>query len=154
MTVLQTHLPSRWLKALESFRNDSATLTRTDDWHSMTKSALIRIFANTVVVIAIFLLADKYIQPALEKQLDLEGWSNGLSLLLVMTMSAPFLWAIAFGKINEAETQLWNNTTHLVVGIEKDGKRILNPDSALLIEPGDILWVVGNRQLLQRFSFL
>jgi CPA2 family monovalent cation:H+ antiporter-2 len=33
----------------------------------------------------------------------------------------------------------------LVVGIEKDGKRTLNPDSSTLIEPGDVLWIVGDQ---------
>jgi CPA2 family monovalent cation:H+ antiporter-2 len=31
----------------------------------------------------------------------------------------------------------------LVVGIERNGKRIINPDSDLEIEAGDTLWVVG-----------
>jgi CPA2 family monovalent cation:H+ antiporter-2 len=31
----------------------------------------------------------------------------------------------------------------LVVGIERQGKRIINPDSDLEIEAGDTLWVVG-----------
>lgn len=39
-------------------------------------------------------------------------------------------------------------TQGLVVGIEKQGKRILNPDSSTIIEPGDGLWIVGNRHLM------
>lgn len=34
----------------------------------------------------------------------------------------------------------------LVVGIEKDGRRTLNPDSGTVIEPGDVLWIVGNHK--------
>lgn len=37
----------------------------------------------------------------------------------------------------------------LVVGIERDGSRILNPDSGEIMEWGDILWVVGNRKKIQ-----
>lgn len=33
----------------------------------------------------------------------------------------------------------------LVVGLERDGQRILNPDSATVLEPGDLLWIVGDR---------
>lgn len=33
----------------------------------------------------------------------------------------------------------------LVVGIEKDNTRILNPDSSIRIEPGDVLWIVGDQ---------
>ncbi|MCP2042810.1 cation:proton antiporter [Pontibacter sp. HSC-36F09] len=32
----------------------------------------------------------------------------------------------------------------LIVGIEKKGRRILNPDSELVIEEGDIVWIVGS----------
>ncbi|MHC2991991.1 sodium:proton antiporter [Pontibacter sp. HJ8] len=35
-------------------------------------------------------------------------------------------------------------TKGLIVGIEKKGERILNPDSELVIEEGDILWIVGS----------
>ncbi|HEY8400892.1 MAG TPA: TrkA C-terminal domain-containing protein, partial [Cytophagaceae bacterium] len=39
----------------------------------------------------------------------------------------------------------------LVVGIERDGKRILNPDSSMVFSEGDIVWVVGNPKRLQKF---
>jgi CPA2 family monovalent cation:H+ antiporter-2 len=37
-------------------------------------------------------------------------------------------------------------TQGLVVGIERDGQRILNPDSQLIFESGDIVWIVGNNK--------
>ncbi len=36
-------------------------------------------------------------------------------------------------------------TDGLVVGIERQGQRILNPDSSLVLQAGDVLWIVGNR---------
>lgn len=41
-------------------------------------------------------------------------------------------------------------TRGLVVGIEKAGRRTLNPDSSTKIEPGDVLWIVGDRDLLDK----
>src|SRR3546814_5976210 len=38
----------------------------------------------------------------------------------------------------------------LVVGIERDGKRILNPDSNTVFEWDDVVWVVGDRKLVQQ----
>ncbi|MFD2514814.1 cation:proton antiporter [Pontibacter locisalis] len=35
-------------------------------------------------------------------------------------------------------------TKGLIVGIEKKGERILNPDSSLMFEEGDIVWIVGS----------
>ncbi len=36
----------------------------------------------------------------------------------------------------------------LIVGIERGGERILNPDSGTVIQPDDLLWVVGERSAL------
>jgi len=37
----------------------------------------------------------------------------------------------------------------LVVGIERNGQRILNPESDLVFEENDVVWVVGNEKRLQ-----
>lgn len=42
---------------------------------------------------------------------------------------------------------LREQTKGLVVGIEKGGERTLNPDSDVTIRAGDILWIVGDRNL-------
>ncbi|WP_442787295.1 cation:proton antiporter domain-containing protein [Flavobacterium suncheonense] len=46
------------------------------------------------------------------------------------------------------ESQIREKTSGLVVGIERNGRRMLNPDSHLVLEDGDILWVVGDKTLL------
>lgn len=46
------------------------------------------------------------------------------------------------------ESQIREKTNGLVVGIEREGRRMLNPDSHLILEQGDILWVVGDKKLL------
>lgn len=49
------------------------------------------------------------------------------------------------------ESQIREKTKGLVVGIERNRKRTLNPESHLILEPNDILWVVGNKKLLATF---
>lgn len=39
-------------------------------------------------------------------------------------------------------------TQGLVVGIERNGQRILNPDSNMVFENEDIVWIVGNHKLI------
>lgn len=39
----------------------------------------------------------------------------------------------------------------LVVGIERNGQRITNPESHLAFEEGDVVWVVGNKNSLEIF---
>jgi CPA2 family monovalent cation:H+ antiporter-2 len=46
------------------------------------------------------------------------------------------------------ESNLREKTSGLVVGIEKNGIRYLNPESSMILSDGDILWIVGNKNLL------
>ncbi|WP_413997650.1 cation:proton antiporter [Flavobacterium sp. W1B] len=46
------------------------------------------------------------------------------------------------------QSQLREKTNGMVVGIERSGKRILNPESNLILEKNDILWVVGDKKLM------
>jgi CPA2 family monovalent cation:H+ antiporter-2 len=43
-------------------------------------------------------------------------------------------------------------TNGLVVGIERNKERILNPDSTTIFEWGDIVWIVGDRKKIQRLK--
>ncbi|MBC7553062.1 MAG: cation:proton antiporter [Taibaiella sp.] len=44
------------------------------------------------------------------------------------------------------ESQFRETTKGLIVGIERGEERLLNPESSLLLEVNDILWVVGNKK--------
>ena len=39
----------------------------------------------------------------------------------------------------------------LVVGLERNGERLLNPDSGMTLEENDIVWIVCNKQKLEEF---
>jgi CPA2 family monovalent cation:H+ antiporter-2 len=52
---------------------------------------------------------------------------------------------------NIKDSQLREKTQGLIVGIERKGKRILNPESSMILEKNDILWVVGSKKLLTTF---
>jgi CPA2 family monovalent cation:H+ antiporter-2 len=42
--------------------------------------------------------------------------------------------------------------THgMVVGLERNGQRILNPDSSMIIENSDVLWIAGEKQLIKDY---
>lgn len=47
------------------------------------------------------------------------------------------------------DSHIREQTQGLVVGIERQGKRLLNPESTTVLEPGDLLFVVGEDQRLQ-----
>ena len=46
------------------------------------------------------------------------------------------------------ESKLREKTQGLIVGIEKRGNRALNPESNVILEKDDILWIVGDKKLL------
>jgi CPA2 family monovalent cation:H+ antiporter-2 len=47
------------------------------------------------------------------------------------------------------ESAIRERTKGIIVGIERGGERMLNPDSAIQFLPGDIIWIVGNIKRLQ-----
>ena len=44
------------------------------------------------------------------------------------------------------------STNGLVVGIERNGQRLLNPESSMVFEPGDIVWIVGEKKLISAIN--
>jgi CPA2 family monovalent cation:H+ antiporter-2 len=49
------------------------------------------------------------------------------------------------------ESAIRENAKALIVGIERQGERILNPDSFITLEEGDIIWIVGDTEKIQTF---
>ncbi len=48
------------------------------------------------------------------------------------------------------ESGIRERTQGLVIGIERENKRMLNPDSNTIFEWNDIVWIVGNRKMIQK----
>ncbi|WP_264549463.1 cation:proton antiporter [Flavobacterium sp. N2820] len=49
------------------------------------------------------------------------------------------------------DSQIREKTHGIIVGIERNGKRILNPESHLILESDDILWIAGDRKKINEF---
>lgn len=47
------------------------------------------------------------------------------------------------------DSGLRERTNGLIIGIERNNKRILNPDSTTILDWGDIIWIVGERKKIQ-----
>jgi CPA2 family monovalent cation:H+ antiporter-2 len=39
----------------------------------------------------------------------------------------------------------------LIVGVERNGERLLNPESSFTFENGDIVWIVGDEKQLESY---
>ncbi|MDQ3291416.1 MAG: TrkA C-terminal domain-containing protein, partial [Bacteroidota bacterium] len=47
------------------------------------------------------------------------------------------------------DSRIRERTNGLIVGIERNGERILNPDPATVFTPGDIVWLAGDQRLIR-----
>jgi len=50
------------------------------------------------------------------------------------------------------DSHIRERTKGLVVGIERNKERILNPDSNTIFEWADIVWIVGERNKIQKLN--
>jgi CPA2 family monovalent cation:H+ antiporter-2 len=49
------------------------------------------------------------------------------------------------------ESGIREKTHGIIVGIERNGKRLLNPESHLILEDSDILWIAGEKKKIAEF---
>jgi CPA2 family monovalent cation:H+ antiporter-2 len=52
---------------------------------------------------------------------------------------------------NIREAGIRERTRGIVLGIERKGQRLLNPESSTILEPGDIVWTAGSGKMLNSF---
>ncbi|RAK02740.1 CPA2 family monovalent cation:H+ antiporter-2 [Larkinella arboricola] len=57
-----------------------------------------------------------------------------------------------FAGMTIRESRVREKTQGLIVGIERKGTRILNPDSTTFFHPGDVIWLAGNTKLIKEFQ--
>jgi CPA2 family monovalent cation:H+ antiporter-2 len=50
------------------------------------------------------------------------------------------------------DSNIRERTNGLVVGIERNKDRILNPDSSTVFQWEDIVWIVGDKNKIQRLN--
>ncbi|MCC7303101.1 MAG: cation:proton antiporter [Bacteroidia bacterium] len=50
------------------------------------------------------------------------------------------------------ESGIREKTNGLIVGIERGGQRILNPDSSTPLSEGDIIWIVGEKGIIEKLK--
>ncbi len=96
--VLQNKLPAKWLAAHETFRTASVAVGRTSEWRTFARALMLKMFANGVVIAALFLIVANYLSPFLVTELSNSFYAHTLSLCAAFILSGPFLWAFAVGK--------------------------------------------------------
>lgn len=67
---------------------------------------------------------------------------------LTLSKASPFA-----GK-SIRECGIREKVSGLIVGIERRGQRILNPDSSFILNPGDLVWIVGDKLRIRELRAL
>jgi monovalent cation:H+ antiporter-2, CPA2 family len=94
---------------------DTGSVAQTNEWRNLIRRAVVKIFANGVVVIAIFLITAEYFDPWLLLQIDKVEAVHAISLVVAFTLSAPFLWALTFGRVGDKNTAiLWRDSRYRI----------------------------------------
>jgi CPA2 family monovalent cation:H+ antiporter-2 len=47
------------------------------------------------------------------------------------------------------DSAIRERTKGLIVGIERGSERILNPESSIVLQGSDVLWIVGNQKRIK-----
>jgi CPA2 family monovalent cation:H+ antiporter-2 len=80
-------------------------------------------------------------EASLDENAELNFPKEDMSLQKVVINSSSPVYNQSIRNSGIRET-----TNGLVVGIERAGQRILNPDSNMIFENGDVVWIVGNNK--------
>lgn len=92
------YMPERMRVFIERYNVTSLSLASNREWRDQVRTYLIKVVLNSVIVIAVFLLMARVCLPFLMERQVSESMSKLLSLSGTLILTAPFLWAIAFGR--------------------------------------------------------
>lgn len=89
----------------------------------------------------------KFIEPMDEIPEEMSQESEGVVLKKIRVIKDSFLEDKSI-----RESSIREKTNGLVVGVERNNKRILNPESNFVLKENDLLWVVGNQLLIENLE--
>ncbi|KHD89593.1 MAG: sodium:proton antiporter [Bdellovibrio sp. ArHS] len=103
---LEKVLPAKLIAALDSYSMISFSMSGNREWKEQVRAYILKVVLNSVVVVALFLLMSRVFLPfLLERQVE-EGPAKFIALSATLILTAPFLWALAFGRTKQFEILL------------------------------------------------
>jgi monovalent cation:H+ antiporter-2, CPA2 family len=105
---LRKKMPGRWYQALNRYSNTTQTINASSHWHEVLKDYAQVIITNSVVIIAMLLLASRFLFPLVQRRMPDQVWGGILTTLLTLLVMAPFLWALIFKRSHRSSYKaLW-----------------------------------------------
>ena len=104
-------LPEKWISTINRYSTGTQQLSGFSDWKKLLRSYTLALIVHSVILIGIILLSENYLAPMIEFRIgdDLNAGTI-VTVLIIFAMMAPFIWALAFRRIQrEAYAHLWLN---------------------------------------------
>lgn len=137
------------LRFREHFGINVAMIKRGDDYTISTPSRFEKIYPGDILFI---IGTDEEIER-FKKHMDSKNAHTGdiaYAPQILLTQMHVKHGSLLIGKTIR-ESNIREQTNGLIVGIERKGQRILNPESNTAFAPDDIIWIVGDKSLIESF---
>ncbi|WP_018476522.1 cation:proton antiporter [Pontibacter roseus] len=114
-------LPARWQSSLNEYSSGAQTINTTSDWKLVLRSYFINLVISSVILIALVLLAGRYISPFITENVVGGIWASMVTVAITLVLMTPFLWALAvYHPQKEAQGRIWANRNYrsLIIVLE------------------------------------
>ena len=107
---LDRTLPTRFTAGINRYSSSTAGITTLSDWKVLLRGYIFNTIIHGVILVALVLLGARYIQPFVASHLLNGDRGTIVSLILTLSLMAPFLWALTIRRIQRsAYSHLWLN---------------------------------------------
>lgn len=96
---LEKRLPLRWTSSMQRYSSGAQSIRSAGRWRALLKVHLIHMVIYCVIIVAVLTLARMYGRPLIGRCFESGLWADIVLAVLVITLLAPFLWALALRKI-------------------------------------------------------
>ncbi len=99
---LSAHVEKIIPRQIQTFLNEylrfSNLVRGSSDWQALVKSYFMKLFVNSVIVGALFLLSSKFLYPLMQSETATVQWAQAFTLIFTFIACSPFLWGILFAQ--------------------------------------------------------
>ncbi|HEV7349869.1 cation:proton antiporter [Telluribacter sp.] len=101
-------MPERWYHSLNRYSNTTQTINASSHWDEVLKDYAQVIVTNSVVIVALLLIASNFLFPIVQQRMLDPIWGGIITTVLTLLTMAPFLWALIFKRSKRSSYKaLW-----------------------------------------------
>lgn len=105
---LEKRLPEKWKANLNRYSSGVQTIQAESDWKIVLQSYMALIITNSVVIVAMIVLAIRFLSPFISVNFQSKVFGDVITTIISLAVMSPFIWALTVKKIHKhAYTNLW-----------------------------------------------